>query len=235
MAQLKVMKVLILEDDPVLSNEIKEFLDAKGMECDTAFDGEIFFKAVRSKPYDIFVLDINVPKINGLEVCRQIRETERQTPIMMITAYGQIDDKLEAFNLGADDYLVKPFHLQELHARLQALYRRRGIPQTLQTLVKVSDLTINLDEKSVKRDGVNIVLTPKEFKLLLMLAEANGRVLSKQHIADHLWDYNIETSPNTIEVYINFLRNKVDKNFKSKLIHTKVGFGYYLKDMEHDD
>ena len=126
------MKILLLEDDPVLSNEIKEFLDSKGMTCEAAFDGEIFFKALRNQTYDIFVLDINVPKINGLEVCKQIRLAEKQTPIMMITAYGQIDDKIEAFNLGADDYLVKPFHLKELYARLQALYRRRGIPLMMQ-------------------------------------------------------------------------------------------------------
>ncbi len=224
-----MFSAILLEDDPVLSTEIKAFLKSKNVTCDTVFDGELFFKQTHKKAYDIFLLDINVPKINGLDVCKIIRESNQNTPILMLTAFGEIADKIEAFDLGADDYLVKPFHLEELFIRMQALYRRKETPQTKTSLIEIDDLKINIDEKSVIRNEQPIALTPKEFKLLMLLAQANGRVLSKQQIADELWDYHIETNQNTIEVYINFLRNKIDKNHETKLIHTKVGYGYYLK------
>ncbi len=225
-----MMTILYLEDDPILSREIKENLESKGMECDTVFDGDLFFKQIKNKSYDIYLLDINVPKINGLDVCKTIRENDKTTPIFMLTAFGEIEDKIEAFKLGVDDYLVKPFHLEELSIRILALNRRKEKPQQNFDFFEIGDLTINLNEKIVKRDDIEIQLTPKEFKLLALLAQANGRVLSKQQIADKLWDYHIETNQNTIEVYINFLRNKIDKQSDNKLIHTKVGFGYYLKE-----
>ncbi len=225
-----MMTILYLEDDPILSREIKENLVSKGMECDTVFDGDLFFKQIKNKSYDIYLLDINVPKINGLDVCKTIRENDKTTPIFMLTAFGEIEDKIEAFKLGVDDYLVKPFHLEELSIRILALNRRKEKPQQNFDFFEIGDLTINLNEKIVKRDDIEIQLTPKEFKLLALLAQANGRVLSKQQIADKLWDYHIETNQNTIEVYINFLRNKIDKQSDNKLIHTKVGFGYYLKE-----
>jgi DNA-binding response OmpR family regulator len=223
-----MIKVLLLEDDPVLSKEIKNFLVAKGMYCDTVFDGDLFFRQ-NSNEYNIYLLDINVPKINGLDVCTRIRKTDKNIPILMLTAYGEIEDKLDAFNNGADDYLVKPFHLEELFIRINALCRRKENTQTEQQTIIIGSLHINTDNKTVRRGNQVIELTPKEFKLLSILAEANGRVLSKQVIAEKLWDYHIETNQNTIEVYINFLRNKIDKNQSEKLIHTKIGFGYYLK------
>ncbi len=220
---------ILLEDDPVLCKEIKEFLASKEIECDTVFDGEIFLKWIKQKSYSIYLLDINVPKINGLDVAKAIRESDIQTPILMLTAMGEIENKIEAFKKGADDYLVKPFHLEELYIRIQALLRRRERPQQVQDILQIADLTINRDEQTVSRNGLPISLTPKEFKLLSILATSNGRILSKKQIADQLWDYHIETNQNTIEVYINFLRNKIDKNADVKLIHTKIGFGYYLK------
>lgn len=224
-----MLKTLLLEDDPTLSAEIKTYLHSKQVECDTVFDGELFFKQLRTDSYDVYLLDVNVPKINGLEVCRIIRESDKITPILMLTAFGEVEDKVEAFDFGADDYLVKPFHLAELLARIQALYRRKAMPQLEMAFVEIADLKIYSDEKKVTRDEVEITLTPKEFKLLNILATAKGRVLSKQQIADELWDYHIETNQNTIEVYINFLRKKIDKEHAIKLIHTKIGFGYYLK------
>lgn len=221
--------ILLLEDDPVLSKEIKEFLLSKQMLCDTVFDGELFLKQYKKTHYDIYLLDINTPKINGLDVCKIIRETDKHTPILMLTAFGEIEDKKEAFQYGADDYLVKPFHLEELAIRIHALYRRKENPQTKNNTLTVNDLTINIDDKSVTRAGQAIALTPKEFKLLTILATAKGKIVSKQDISSALWDYHIETNQNTIEVYINFLRNKIDKQFSVKLIHTKVGFGYCLK------
>lgn len=223
------IKILLLEDDQVLAKEINDFLFKKGIICDNVFDGDIFFKQLKKNNYDIFLLDINVPKINGLDVCRKIRELDKTTPVLMLTAFGEIDDKIEAFRLGADDYLVKPFHLEELFIRIVALYRRKVNPQSINETIEIADLKIDLDEKRVTRNEVSVNLTPKEFKLLTILAKAKGMVLSKQQIADELWDYHIETSQNTIEVYINFLRNKIDKPFDEKLLHTKVGFGYYLK------
>jgi DNA-binding response OmpR family regulator len=223
------MKVLLLEDDLVLAKEIKLYLVSKEIACDVVYDGDLFFKQEKTETYDAFLLDINVPKMNGLDVCKKVRETNLSTPIIMLTAYGEIDDKVEAFQLGTDDYLVKPFHLEELFIRLSALARRKFAPQNQANSIKIADLSINLEDKSVERNGQIIPLTPKEFKLLQILAEAKGRVVSKQTIADLLWDYPIETNQNTIEVYINFLRNKIDKNYSQKLINTKVGYGYFIK------
>lgn len=223
------MNILLLEDDFELAAEISKFLKNQQFVCDVVYDGKLVLKQLQLKQYDIVLLDINVPGQNGLDVCKQIRENNKHIPILMLTAYGEIDDKLNAFSRGADDYLVKPFHFGELLARINVLFRRRELPQSSKNLLQISDLTIDLDQMLAIRQEQTISLTPKEFKLLCILAEAEGRVVSKQVIADKLWDYHIETNQNTIEVYINFLRNKIDKNYPIKLLHTKVGFGYYLK------
>lgn len=224
------MKLLLLEDDAVLSKEIKDFFNSKSITIDTVFDGDLFFRQIKNNTYDIYLLDINVPKINGLDICKKIRETDKNTPILMLTAFGEIEDKIDAFQKGADDYLVKPFHLEELYIRSLSLFRRKESPQNKEDIVEIGDLVINLTDKSVSRNNEAINLTPKEFKLLQILSNASGRVVSKQQIADELWDYHIETNQNTIEVYVNFLRTKIDKKFDSKLIHTKIGYGYYLKE-----
>ena len=223
------VKTLLLEDDPILSREIQYFLQSKQIVCDVVFDGEVFFRQIKNNAYDIFLLDINVPKINGIEVCQRIRETDKVTPVLMLTAYGDIQDKIDAYKIGADDYLVKPFHFEELYIRITSLIRRSTTPQKIDTLILVGDLEINETAMIVKRGNEILDLTPKEYQLLLLLAKANGRVLSKQTIAEQVWDIHFETSLNTIEVYINFLRKKVDKNQPIKLIHTRPGFGYYLK------
>jgi DNA-binding response OmpR family regulator len=224
------MKILLLEDDFTLSKEIKTFFHSKSMDCDTIFDGLRLLKQYRSEQYDLIILDINVPGLNGLDVCESIRLEDKKIPILMLTAFGEIEDKLLAFKNGADDYLVKPFHLEELLARVNALLRRKETPQNDLEVLVINDLEIFISEMKVKRANEWIKLTPKEFKLLTILANAKGRVLSKQDIADKLWDYHIETNQNTIEVYINFLRKKIDKEHPVKLIHTKVGYGYYLKE-----
>lgn len=223
------MLVLLLEDDAVLSLEIKKYLSDNQIECDAVYDGELFLKLAQQKNYDIYVLDVNVPKINGFDVCKLIRKEDITTPILMLTAFEAISDKIEAFDAGADDYLVKPFHFEELIARLKVLYRRSDQPQNQSNIYKVSDLIVNIDRKEVFRGDIKIDLTPKEFKLLCILIEHQERVLSKQEISEMLWDYHIETSINTIEVYINFLRKKIDSLSDEKLIHTKVGFGYYIQ------
>jgi len=223
------MKILLLEDDFKLSSEIKLFLKDKHFECDAVYDGNLFLKQFTSGGYGLFILDINVPGVNGLEVCAMVRNTDKSTPIIMLTAFGQIEDKIEAFNNGADDYLVKPFHFDELFIRINSLMRRNLNPQQSDEIIRIEDLEINVSEMKVFRANSEISLTPKEYQLLLLLAKAKGKPVSKPTISDSVWDLNFETGTNTIEVYINFLRKKIDKNFDVKLIHTRPGFGYYLK------
>jgi len=226
------MKILLLEDDFTLSKEIVSFFDSKSFQCYPFYDGSLLVKKYKPNDYDLIILDINVPGKNGIEVCKAIRELDKKTPIIMLTAFSEIEDKLTSFEYGADDYLVKPFHFQELFARVNSLLRRKETPQQVQQKIVIKDLEIFETEMKVFRAGEEIKLTPKEFKLLLTLANANGNILSKQFIADKLWDYHIETNQNTIEVYINFLRKKIDKDHPVKLIHTKIGYGYYLNEFE---
>ncbi len=222
------MKALLLEDDLILSKEIISFLNSMKIECDAVFDGEVFFRQQKLDIYAIYLLDINVPKLNGLDVCKKIRETDKSTPILILTAYRDIQDKMDAFNIGADDYLVKPFHFDELYIRIMALLRRSTIPQEKKDLIIIKDLEINTNDLKVKRNGYVIELTPKEYQLLLILAKANGRILSKQAISEQLWDVHFESNLNTIEVYINFIRKKIDKGHAEKLILTRPGYGYYI-------
>jgi DNA-binding response OmpR family regulator len=222
-------QLLILEDDNILSKEIKDFLTKHDYICTCVYDGSLVLKQFKLQTYDLIILDINVPGTNGLNVCKDIREENTKVPILMLTAFGEVDDKVTAFNNGADDYLVKPFHFDELLIRIKSLLRRKEVAQTTSHIFHIADLEINFSNLRVFRNKEEINLSPKEFKLLSILAKSEGRVLSKHKIADELWDAHIETNQNTIEVYINFLRKKIDKNHTLKLIHTKVGYGYYLK------
>lgn len=226
------MKILLLEDDFTLSKEIAVFFASKEFECVAYYDGAFLLRKYFPYEYDLIILDINVPGINGIEVCEKIREVDKKTPIIMLTAFSEIEDKLASFDNGADDYLVKPFHFEELYARILSLLRRKEVPQQVEKKIIIQDLEILEDDMKVFRSGEEIKLTPKEFKLILILAQAKGKVLSKQFIAEKLWDYHIETNQNTIEVYINFLRKKIDKDHETKLIRTKIGYGYYLSDQE---
>lgn len=222
--------ILLLEDDFKLATELKVFLEHKGHNCDIVYDGLVFFKQDSIARYDLYILDINVPSLNGIEVCKKIRENQNKTAILMLTAYGAVEDKVAALNYGADDYMVKPFHSDELLARIKALLRRGVAPQQETGMVyEISDLAIDIAEMKVTRNGREINLTPKEYKLLELLASAKGRPVSKQVIAEKLWDF--QTGANTIEVYISFLRNKVDKGFRTSLIHTRPGYGYFLKEL----
>jgi DNA-binding response OmpR family regulator len=221
--------ILLLEDDPVLSSEITSFLRNKEIEISIAMDGEQFWTVFQSKSFQLLIMDVNVPLQSGLDICKKVREVNASIPILMLTAMSDISDKIKAFQLGADDYLTKPFHFDELLIRIQALVRRGNIKHQENQIIHFSEIAIDDTKKEVFRNSIKIDLTPKEYKLLLMLIRARGSVLSKQEIADHLWDYHIETNINTIEVYINFLRKKLDTPFPYKMIHTKVGFGYFIK------
>jgi DNA-binding response OmpR family regulator len=227
------MDILLLEDDKVLAKEIITFLSNKHIICEHSSNGIEFLKLTQSRSFQILLLDVNVPGLNGMDVCREIRISDKHTPILMLTALGELDDKIKSFEIGADDYLVKPFHLEELYVRIMALSRRSKFEA--EDIIKIEDLEINLNTKTVNRAGQHIQLTNKEFTLLHILIEANGRVLSKKEIAYKLWDDHFETSFNTIEVYINFLRRKIDKKYDEKLIHTKMGFGYYIGKIINDN
>jgi DNA-binding response OmpR family regulator len=224
-----MVSILLLEDDLVMAAQIKKFLDNQHFHCKVMHNGEVFLQERVKLHFNIFLLDINVPSMSGLEVCKRIRADDKTTPILMLTAYGVVQDKVEAFNFGADGYLVKPFHFDELLARIKSLLRRSKNDLAQDEIIKIADLEINLTQMQVSRAGQTINLTLKEYKLLELLALAKGRVLSKQTIAKQVWDINFETGTNTIEVYISFLRNKIDKGFEPKLIHTRIGYGYYLK------
>ncbi|TDO28484.1 response regulator transcription factor [Sediminibacterium goheungense] len=220
--------ILLVEDEAKLGQIIRDELKRQGYVVDLAVDGneaESFFKA---KTYSIILLDVNLPYKSGLELCKDFRAANKTVPIVMLTAIGQIQDKVEAFDLGADDYLVKPFHFEELFARVKALLKRTDKPADDEKII-VEDLTIDMRNKSVVRGDLQINLTAKEFTLLTLLARNRDRVISKQEILEKVWDLSFDTGTNTIEVYISFLRNKIDKPFEHKLIHTKPGFGYYIK------
>lgn len=224
--------ILLAEDEPTLTANIKSELERLGYKVYAAFDGEIAERLFISKNVNLAILDINLPGKNGLALCKSFRQKNRQLPILMLTALSEVDDKLDAFNSGADDYMVKPFHMKELMARVEVLLKRSVSSMATSEKITVSDLEIDLDFKTVKRGGVSIDLTAKEFLLLVELAKAGGRVLSKQFLTEKVWGLNFDTGTNTIEVYISFLRGKIDKNFTPKLIRTKTGFGYYLSEKE---
>ena len=223
------MNILLLEDDLILSAELCKFLESNQNSCSKIFDGDTLLREIKNNSYDLYLLDINVPKINGLDVCQTLRTFDKSTPIIILSAYGDLSDKKDAFTRLADDYLVKPFQFEELLLRINSLLRRKTQSENIELdVIRVEDLIINKTEQKVFRSGNEIALTLKEFQLLLYLAEAQGRTVSKQQITEHVWEHNFNTNTNTVEVYINFLRKKLDKDFNVKLIHTRSGFGYYL-------
>ncbi|HEY1018093.1 MAG TPA: response regulator transcription factor [Sediminibacterium sp.] len=221
-------RILLVEDEVKLSKIICEELNANGYQTDIAGDGLEASRLFAENSYALVLLDINLPYKNGYVLCREFRDQNNKIPIIMLSAAGEIHDKVEAFNIGADDYIVKPFHFSELFARVKVFLKRSELPAQSDKLT-VEDMEINFLNKTVTRAGVVIPLTAKEFTLLSLLARNRDRVISKQEILEKVWDLSFDTGTNTIEVYISFLRNKIDKPFPVKLIHTKPGFGYYIK------
>lgn len=225
------MKILIIEDDQRVSELIKRGLEEQGYQTDVAFDGQMGRKLALGNSYDLIITDIILPKINGLDLCKEIRIEKPDMPIVMLTALGTTDDKVEGFDAGANDYLVKPFDFRELHARIRALLKRNIDTITSQgSILRYADLELNNQTKVIKRSGVEISLTPKEFKLLEYMMRNSERVLSRIEIAEKVWDTHFDTGTNFIDVYINYLRKKIDKDFKVKLIHTKSGMGFIFKE-----
>jgi len=225
----KLYRILLAEDEPKLGQVIQEELTRLGFKADVAFDGQVAERLFFEHNYSLVLLDINLPYKNGYALCKQFREANKKVPIIMLTALGEIQDKMDAFNLGADDYIVKPFHFDELYARIKVCLKRVESIDEVQENIEVGDLIIDFSSKIVSRAGKEIQLTAKEFSLLTLLARNKGKVISKQQILEKVWDLSFDTGTNTIEVYISFLRNKIDKPFEEKLIHTKPGFGYFIK------
>lgn len=225
-------RILIAEDEPKLSQVIQEELMQQGYQADVAYDGAVAEKLFKQHNYSVILLDINLPYKNGLALCKEFRQQNGKVPIIMLTALGEINDKMDAFNFGADDYLVKPFHFDELFARIKVFLKRAESAAEGEDKIVVGDLEIDMDNKSITRQGKFISLTAKEFALLVLLCKSKGKVISKNEILEKVWDLNFDTGTNTIEVYISFLRNKIDKPFDSKLIHTKPGFGYFIRESQ---
>ena len=225
-----MMKILIIEDDLRVSELIQRALQEQGYTPTLAYDGLSGKKLVQQNDYDLIITDIILPKMDGLDLCKFIRQTKPDTPIIMLTALGTTDDKVEGFDAGADDYLVKPFEMRELLARIRALLKRNNkTTNSSGNILKYADLEMNLHTKTVKRSGIEINLTPKEFNLLEYMLRNPERVLSRVEIAEKVWNTHFDTGTNFIDVYINYLRKKIEKNFDKKLIHTKPGMGFILK------
>lgn len=222
---IRTMRILIVEDEHKIANALKRGLEQESYAVDVEYDGEDGLQAALNEDYDLLILDRMLPGVEGMEICRRVREKNIHCPIIMLTAKDQIKDRVAGLNSGADDYLIKPFAFEELLARIKALLRR---PQdNLGTVLKSDNLTLDTVNYEVKRDKKPIALSSKEYALLYYLLRNQNRVLSKDTIISHVWDFDADVLPNTVEVYMGYLRNKIDKPFKGpKLIHTIRGFGY---------
>lgn len=224
------MKILIVEDEPKVASFIKRGLEENNYDAEIAYDGLSAEKFARLYKYNLFILDILIPGISGFELCKRLKKVNSNIPVLMLTALGTTDDKITGFEAGADDYLVKPFEFRELLARVKVLLKTANQPVELVNVLVVDDLELDLDKKVAKRGNSNIELTAKEFSLLEFFMRNKGRVLSRIDIAESVWDIRFDSGTNIVDVYVNFLRKKIDKGFDKKLIHTRVGFGYVFGD-----
>ncbi|WP_207434348.1 response regulator transcription factor [Sabulibacter ruber] len=225
------MKVLVIEDEPNVAAFIKRGLQEQTFEVEVAYDGITGKRLALQNEYQVIVMDIILPHLSGLDLCRQLRLEQLRTPILLLTALGTTDDIVDGLEAGADDYLTKPFKFKELLARVRALVRRAE-PVQATNILKVGDLTMNLDSKEVSRSGKEINLTAREFALLEYFLKRKGKVLSRVDLLENVWDLNFDLGSNVVDVYVNYLRNKIDKEFQTKLLHTVVGMGYMLKEPE---
>ena len=221
------MRILIVEDEKKVAAFIKNGLEEETYAVDIATDGEEGFHLGEQNQYDLIILDLMLPKINGLDILSGLRSQKIDTPILLLTAKDSVEDKVEGLNQGADDYLTKPFAFSELLARIRVLLRR-GKAESKTTL-EIADLTLNLVSHKVSRGSEEIELTGKEYSLLEYFMRNQEKVLTRTMIAEHVWDYNFDTFTNVIDVYVNHLRKKIDKNFSNKLLHTLRGVGYVMK------
>ena len=226
-------KILIVEDEKKIADTLKLGLIENGYHAEVAYDGRIGEKLFFQHSFNLVILDINLPGVNGYELCRTMRNSHPGIPLIMLTSLSRLSDKIEGYNAGADDYLVKPFEFRELLLKIQVLLKRT-MNQHIEVgnRLKAGDLVMNLDNKEVKRGEKTISLTAKEFQLLEYLLRNKNRVVSRADISINVWDIDFDTNTNIIDVYISYLRNKIDKEFSRKLIQTQIGMGYILKENE---
>lgn len=222
------MRLLIVEDEKKIADLVKKGLEQEAFAVDVAYDGSYGYDLASTEDYDLVILDLMLPGMDGLEICKKLRQSGKTEPILMLTARGSVGDKVHGLTTGADDYLAKPFAFEELLARIKALTRRPK--QFLPTILNASDLAINTDTFEVKRGGKEITLSKKEFALLSFLIRNKNQVVSKGQILSKVWDFESEVLPNIVEVYIGYLRDKIDKPFNRPLIKTVRGFGYKITD-----
>lgn len=224
------MKVLLVEDEPKLASFVKKGFENEGYELDVAYDGQMGRSMFEQQVYDLVVLDVNLPYINGFELCRLIRADNSHLPVLLLTALDSLDDKVIGFEAGADDYLVKPFAFKELLLRARALTKRHSDALAVKQVLRLADLELNLNAKTVTRQGQRIDLTTREYALLEYLLLNRGKIVSRVDIAERVWELNFDTNTNVIDVYVSYLRKKLDRDFTPKLIHTVVGMGYVLRE-----
>jgi DNA-binding response OmpR family regulator len=224
-------KILIVEDEQKIANTLKQGLAENGFCVEVAYDGNIAASLFENRDFNLIVLDVNLPGINGYELSKMIRNRNSNIPIIMLTALNSLNNKIEGYDAGADDYIIKPFEFKELLMKIRVLLKRT-MNQTIPVgnTLRVADLEMNLDSKEVKRGPKIISLTAKEFQLLEYLMRNKNRVVSRADLAINVWDIDFDTNTNVIDVYINYVRNKVDKPFDQKLIQTQVGMGYILRE-----
>lgn len=222
------MRILIIEDERRLANIIKKGLVEEGFAVDVVYDGQEGQYMIESETYDLIILDIMLPKVDGITVCRQIRKKNIKTPVLMLTARSTIEEKVEGLDSGADDYLTKPFAFLELRSRIHALIRRSK--QEASPILHISDLELDPIKHIVKRAGNTIILTPKEFSVLELLLRHKDEVVSRTMIIEHVWDYNFDSMSNVVDVFVAALRRKIDKGTKNKLMHTIHGVGYKISE-----
>lgn len=223
------MNLLLIEDEPKTVQSLRQGLEENGYAVDIAYDGLLGKQLASRNSYHLIISDIIMPGLNGLELCRELRHAGNQTPILMLTALSTTDDKVIGLDAGADDYLVKPFEFKEFLARVRALTKRGGLVNQTAQIMRFADLEVNMDAKTVHRAEKKIELTAREFNLLVYLIRNQGRVISKAEIAEQVWEIDFDTGTNIIEVYVNYLRKKIDRDFATRLIHTQFGMGYVLK------
>ncbi len=223
------MRVLVVEDEHKIANALKKVLQQEHYAVDVSYDGEDGLVMATTQPYDLAIIDLGLPKKDGISLIKEIRSQGLHMPIVILTAKGSTSDKVAGLDAGADDYILKPFAMDEVMARVRALLRRPGVQHD--TTLSAADLTLNTNTFEVKRAGKTIQLTSKEFALLEYLLRNKGRPLNKEQIINHVWDYDADVMPNTVEVYIRYLRQKIDDPFKIPLIRTARGFGYSIDDL----
>ena len=222
------MRILIAEDEKSLNRIIAKQLKASGYSVDCAFNGEEAYDLISMTDYDAAVFDVMMPKIDGFSLLKKIRNEGNNLPVLFLTARDSIEDRVEGLDIGADDYLVKPFAFEELLARIRVLIRKNSVSKS--NIITVADLTVDISSRKVTRGGKDISLSAKEYELLQYLAVNNGIVLSREKIEDHIWNYDYEGGTNVVDVYIRYLRKKIDDGFDKKLIHTVRGMGYVLRE-----